>query len=222
MPPVTLIPTQPEANLHPPIIPEDVTIFMFDNPELDFTWDTNHGCKEEFITEVVDPAITRCPKLWIIWEQILQAPLIAGYITWEAMIILIAALYQHDFTDHVCTQKEVVHTFIMESLLLCRIIHYPPFPGGVEDKKPFYAISKHQLGKSYDHFEKNIFKNLDKKMGHRIFDSIRETPGLMDKKGVKFYGEMAVTHLRRIDMAPEVLDAPSSEIPPGISNICWD
>lgn len=202
---------------HQPITPEDTQIFRYlDLPHCPNN--TNFPTKHNFITEVVNPAITGCSRIGTLWDHVLQEPLTLGYITWNAMLILIAALGVHDRESprHACIRKEKLHTFIKECLLLCSTIHFPPLPGGADDCKPFYAASKVSLGVYYSHFEEHIFKPLDEQTGHRVFDPIRETPGLMSSDMVSEHGRKVYYHLLSLKAGPEALHFPRAHIPSGI------
>lgn len=200
------------ANPHAVIAPGDTPIHVYDGTRFP-TYQTTFSTKEDFITNVVNPAITSCPKLALIWREVLQEPLTLGYIPWNNMIILIASLHKHDTTNHPCTSSRVVYDFIIESLLLCRIIHYPPFPGGAEGDRPFYAVTRVKMWEHYKHFNQKIFSRMDMRAGFRPFDSIRDTPVYMDKNLLLPYATRVYHTLEEQGILPPAFNDPELGVP---------
>lgn len=205
------------SNMEIPVIPETVPIFVLDNPTI-HTYPI-HFSKYDFITFFVNPTITHCPKLAIIWNEVLKEPLKLGYIPWNSMVLLMTSLYKHDTTDHACQSIDWAHVFIVESLLYCRSISFPPFPGG-EDviTNPYYSVTRAKIPQAYDHFEREIFKGLDRRIGYRMFSTIRLLPKHtpITPTFIYHYGSKVYRVLEHLRLLPPALEEPDDTIPDGI------
>ena len=132
------------------------------------------------------------------------------------MIVLIAALHKHHTSNHDCVSIRETQTFIVECLLLCRTIHYPPFPGGSDGDRPFYTVTRVMLWEAYSYFSFFIFRPLDERMGHRVFDTIRCTDFAMSKQEFLRYASRVYHNMEDQGILPPALVDTDTAIPPGI------
>ena len=190
---------------------EDIRIYNYDYPDF-CIHNLPLPTKREYLKMVYKTII--CPKIALIWRDILQEPLSLGYISWDFMIKLMVATHKHDTTQHLCIHEDKFHLFIQTSLLLCRTIHFPPFPGGDDSKIHFHAVTKAMITTAYDYFEIHIFKDLDDITERKTFQTIRKPLGFCyhDRHiiglGLKIYWIM-----KEIQILPPALEEPSSGTP---------
>jgi hypothetical protein len=202
------------ANMQTALTPETTPVYIFDQPP--FPTYSPPFDKNFFINRMVNPVITRCPRLAILWREILQEPLRLGYIPWDSMIRLMSSLHKHNNIPHPCIPNKEVNLFIIRCLFLCRVIHYPPYPAGAEDDKPFFAATRVRIPDAFNYFEKHIFRKLDLWKGDRMFDSIREEPGLMTREEVNWFGTRVYLSLEEQGILPPALVDRNYGVPPGI------
>jgi hypothetical protein len=196
-------------------IPEEVRIYAFDYPDF-CIYQQILPSKAEFLNTVQE-IIRACPGIASIWRNILQEPISLGYISWNSIIMLIAATYKHDTSHHHCIGKEETHFLIKMCLLLSRTIQFPPFPGGDDSKMHFYAVTRTKIREAYDHFEEHIFKDLDKMMSRRCFQSIRDEPNHTDNRVTFYFGLKTYHIMEELQILPPALVDPWGTVPSFIS-----
>lgn len=199
-------------------ITENVSIYALDHPDF-CTYNQLFTSKKDFLL-MANPVIRGCPRIAIIWKEVLLEPLNLGYISWNSMIRLMVAVYQHDTNDHPCMHKEKVHFFLNMCLLLSRTVHCPPFPGGDDSKTPFYAATIAIIPAPYAYFENSFFKRIDVMMKRRSFQLIRKEPHTtMKDEDIIAHGHWAYDIMKELQILPPALADPWNPVSPYIPPI---
>lgn len=193
-------------------IPEDIKIYALDYPDF-CIYNPVFSSKDGFL-HIINTVTKACPRMAIIWREILLEPLGLGYISWNSMVRLMIATHQHDTNPHPCTSLDQAHLLIKMSLLLSRTIQYPPFPGGDDSKSHFYAVTRTTVPAAYDHFETFIFKDIDSMMERRSFQTIRKQPdSVSNGNDIIYYGLQVYHIMKELQILPPALVDPHNVVP---------
>ncbi len=192
---------------------DDIRIYAFEHPDF-CLYNQILPSKLDFL-QVVKEVTRACPIMASIWRNILQEPLSLGYFSWDSMVKLIIATHKHNTTHHHCMEEDQTNFLIIMSLLLSRTIHYPPFPGGDDSKSHFYSVTRATITEAYDYFEAFIFKDIDKLMNRRSFQTIRKTLTFYgDDRNIIANGLKTYNIMRELQILPPALVDPLDVAPP--------